>query len=113
MSSALWPHPFVARSRRKKELSESKYLTIELAAHYIITLIAFRLFLHPLVSFPGLWLALISYLFDGCYDMVRGGHWAFKIRELCKHDGNDTRGCAPQIFLHRKQRQPLSLGPVF
>jgi len=54
---------------------------------YLLALVIYRLFFHPLVGFPGPWLAAITYLYESYYDIVQGGQYTFKIRDLHREYG--------------------------
>ncbi|KAK4233754.1 hypothetical protein C8A03DRAFT_47769 [Achaetomium macrosporum] len=54
---------------------------------YYGTLVFYRLFLHPLARFPGPRLAAVSRWYEGYYDLVLGGQYTLKIRELHKQYG--------------------------
>lgn len=54
---------------------------------YFITLISYRLFLHPLAKFPGPKLAAITRYYEAYYDIVQNGQYIFKIEELHKKYG--------------------------
>lgn len=64
------------------------------AAPYFVTLVFYRLFLHPLAQFPGPKLAAISRWYEGYYDVVLGGLYTSKIARLHK-----TYGAALRFFL--------------
>lgn len=64
-------------------------------AIYYGTVIFYRLFLHPLAGFPGPKLAAISRWYEGYYDLVLGGQYTLKIRELHGYYGVNTS------FLHQ------------
>lgn len=51
---------------------------------YCVTLVFYRIFLHPLASFPGPKLAAITRWYEAYYDLVREGQYTFKIAELHK-----------------------------
>jgi hypothetical protein len=51
---------------------------------YYVTLVFYRLFLHPLARFPGPRLAAISRWYEGYYDVVLGGQYTAKIAKLHK-----------------------------
>lgn len=54
---------------------------------YYVTLGFYRLFLHPLARFPGPKLAAVSLWYEGYYDLVKGGQYTLKIKELHKQYG--------------------------
>ena len=54
---------------------------------YIVYGIIWRLFLSPIARFPGPKLAAITQLYEGYYDVVKGGQYVFKIGELHKKYG--------------------------
>lgn len=49
---------------------------------WIVGLVAYRMFLHPLASFPGPKLAIATYWYEWYYDLVLGGQYTFKLKEL-------------------------------
>ncbi|PQE06289.1 benzoate 4-monooxygenase cytochrome P450 protein [Rutstroemia sp. NJR-2017a BBW] len=49
---------------------------------FVIYLILYRLYYHPLVQFPGPLLARATYAYEWYYDLVLGGQYTFKLREL-------------------------------
>ena len=51
---------------------------------YYLTLIFYRLFLHPLARFPGPRLAAISRWYEAYFDVLLGGQYTSKIVELHK-----------------------------
>jgi hypothetical protein len=54
---------------------------------YYVTLGFYRLFIHPLARFPGPKLAAVSRWYEGYYDLVKGGQYTPKIKELHKQYG--------------------------
>ncbi|GAM40082.1 hypothetical protein TCE0_034r12149 [Talaromyces pinophilus] len=54
---------------------------------YLATLASYRLFLHPLATFPGPKLAAITRYYEAYYDIVKNGQYTFKIAELHKEYG--------------------------
>ena len=54
---------------------------------YLISLAFYRLFLHPLVKFPGPKLASLTRYYEAYYDLVKNGQYTFKIAELHKEYG--------------------------
>lgn len=59
-------------------------MLVGLVIAYYGTLVFYRLFLHPLARFPGPRLAAISRWYEGYYDVVQGGQYTSKIKELHK-----------------------------
>jgi hypothetical protein len=57
------------------------------AVAYYVTLVFYRLFLHPLAQFPGPRLAAISRWYEGYFDVILGGQYTSKIAELHKTYG--------------------------
>jgi hypothetical protein len=49
---------------------------------FVVYLILYRLHYHPLVQFPGPVLARATYAYEWYYDLVLGGQYTFKLREL-------------------------------
>lgn len=54
---------------------------------YSISLVFYRLFLHPLAKFPGPKLAAVTRYYEGYYDVVKNGQYTFKIAELHREYG--------------------------
>ena len=54
---------------------------------YRVLLAIYRLFLSPLSKFPGPALAAVTTLYESYYDIVKGGQYTFKIKELHKKYG--------------------------
>lgn len=54
---------------------------------YILANIFYRLCLSPIRKFPGPKLAAITRLYEGYYDLVKDGEWAFHIQNLHKQYG--------------------------
>lgn len=48
----------------------------------------YRLLFHPLAHVPGPQLAGLTSLYESYYDIIQGGQYVFKIRELHKTYGN-------------------------
>ena len=59
-------------------------------ALYFISIIYYRLVLHPLAKFPGPALAAISRWFEAYYDVIQEGQYTFKIAELHKKYGKSV-----------------------
>ena len=57
---------------------------------YLLTVIIYRLFFHPLASFPGPKLAAVTRYYEGYYDVIQNGQYTFKIAELHKKYGIGT-----------------------
>lgn len=49
---------------------------------WVVGTVVYRFFLHPLASFPGPKLAIATYCYEWYYDLVRGGQYTFKLKEL-------------------------------
>ncbi|KAM7217009.1 cytochrome P450 [Rhypophila decipiens] len=62
-------------------------LAAALYSVYFVSLVFYRLFLHPLASFPGPKRAAATYLYEGYHDVVRNGQYTFRIAELHKKYG--------------------------
>ncbi|KIX97334.1 uncharacterized protein Z520_06786 [Fonsecaea multimorphosa CBS 102226] len=54
---------------------------------YLVFLVVYRLYLSPLSKFPGPPLAALTLWYEFYYDVVKGGQYTFKIRELHKKYG--------------------------
>lgn len=54
---------------------------------YLVTLVFYRLTLHPLARFPGPKFAAVTRWYEAYYDIVRNGHYTFKIAEMHKKYG--------------------------
>ncbi|PYH89867.1 hypothetical protein BO71DRAFT_335672 [Aspergillus ellipticus CBS 707.79] len=57
------------------------------AVIYTITLAIYRLYLHPLRSFPGPRLAAFTFWYEFYYDVILGGQYTFQIRQLQEQYG--------------------------
>lgn len=49
---------------------------------YYVTLVFYRLFLHPVARFPGPRLAAVSRWYEGYYDVILDGEYTSKIAKL-------------------------------
>ena len=58
---------------------------------YIIGLAAYRLYISPLAKFPGPKLAALTLWYEAYYDIVKGGKYTFKLKEL--HDEYGKQAC--------------------
>ena len=54
---------------------------------YCLSLMVYRLFISPLSKFPGPVLAALTIYYEAYFDIVKGGQYTFKIRELHKKYG--------------------------
>lgn len=69
------------------ELNISWSLLFQAILIYYVTVVAYRLFFHPLSGFPGPKLAAISRWYEGYYDVILGGQYTSKISQLHKAYG--------------------------
>ena len=49
---------------------------------YCVSLAIYRLFFSPLSKFPGPVLAALTIYYEAYYDIIKGGQYTFKIKEL-------------------------------
>ena len=54
---------------------------------YLVALVVYRLYFHPLARFPGPKYAAISRWHEFYYEVVKQGQYTFKIQELHKQYG--------------------------
>ena len=54
---------------------------------YLPTLVIYRLFFHPLASFPGPKLAAVTRYYEAYYDIILPGQYTFKIAQMHKEYG--------------------------
>lgn len=74
------------------------YLYLSLYASVLLCLWAvasglYRLFFHPLANFPGPKLAALTFVYEWYYDLVLGGQFTFKLKDLRKIYGKFMRFC--------------------
>lgn len=62
--------------------------TAFLATLWMIYGLVYRFYFHPLAKFPGPKLAIATYWYERYYDVIRGGQFTFKLRELHKKYGS-------------------------
>lgn len=63
---------------------------------YLLGLVVYRLYFHPLAKFPGPKYAAISRWHEFYYEVVKKGQFTFKVEELHKQYGRLIQTC-----LHR------------
>lgn len=74
---------------------KTEYQTASYALNYVAIAIilwtaytlVYRLYLHPLSHFPGPKLAISTYWYEFYYDVVKGGRYTWKLKELHKQYG--------------------------
>jgi len=54
---------------------------------WIVYIVIYRIFFHPLSAFPGPKLAVATYAYEWYYDLILRGQYTFKLRELHKEYG--------------------------
>jgi len=65
----------------------------------VISLLAYRIYFHPLAHIPGPPLAKITYLYEWYYDLYRSGQFTFQLRALHDKYGMKFIYCALQPAL--------------
>jgi hypothetical protein len=55
---------------------------------YLVAIVIYRLYLHPLASFPGPRLAAVTSWYEGYYEIVKNGQYSRKISKLHDEYGN-------------------------
>ena len=58
---------------------------------YGVVVVVYRLYLSPLSKFPGPKLAAATLLYEAYYDVIKGGQYTFKIKELHEQYGELAR----------------------
>jgi hypothetical protein len=58
---------------------------------YSVVVVIYRLYLSPLSKFPGPKLAAATLLYEAYYDVILGGQYTFKIKELHEQYGELVR----------------------
>ncbi len=54
---------------------------------WTICTVVYRIFFHPLAAFPGPKLAIATYCYEWYYDLILGGQYTFKLKELHERYG--------------------------
>jgi hypothetical protein len=65
---------------------------------WVVGTVFYRFFHHPLASFPGPKLAIATYCYEWYYDLIRGGQYTFKLKELHEKYGKFIQ---PRVALIR------------
>ena len=73
------------------DLSIASVCTKLLAAWtaWVVGLVLYRFFLHPLAKFPGPKLAIATYWYEFYYDVIKGAKYTWKLSELHEKYGMD------------------------
>lgn len=58
---------------------------------WVVGTVVYRFFFHPLASFPGPKLAIATYCYEWYYDLLRGGQYTFKLKELHEKYGKSIQ----------------------
>jgi len=66
------------------------FLLFTVIAIWVVGLFVYRLFLHPLRSFPGPWLAALTDYYAGYYDIVEDGRFLKCIEQLHSQYGRSN-----------------------
>lgn len=82
-------------------------LTTLVAAYlvYLLGLVLYRLYFHPLARFPGPKYAAISRWHEFYYEVVKKGQFTFKVQELHKQYGLSS--------CHARMSVPTTRGPQY
>jgi hypothetical protein len=76
------------------------------AAAYILVLVVYRLYLHPLAKFPGPRLAAVTSWYEGYYEIVKNGQYSRQISKLHDEYGKNLPlfwAHSPTNVLHQVQ----------
>ena len=66
-------------------------LLVSIIAGYLLSLVVYRHYLHPLAKFPGPKLAALTRWYEAYYDVVQNGQYTWKIAELHREYGKFDR----------------------
>lgn len=75
---------------------DSTFLLVTVVGLSVLSAIGtllYRFFFHPLAHFPGPKLAIATYGYEWYYDLILGGQYTFKLKELHERYGSSGRSC--------------------
>lgn len=87
-------------------------LLLSLALLALISLLAYRIYFHPLAHIPGPPLAKVTYLYEWYYDLYQNGQFSFQLKALHRRYGTnptlhlpgaDLMYCLPSRPCHSHQ----------
>ena len=83
------PVSVAARQRRHLTmfLSATFFVALVAFAVYRLAIICYRVFFHPLRQIPGPKIAAITTLYESYHDLIKGGQFSIKVRELHRQYG--------------------------